>query len=158
MYRVFLGIGSNLGDREKTISEALLLLGLKVGQIIQTSSIIETAAWGKKNSPNYLNAVLEINSKLLPLGLIKTVLEIEKSLGRERIEKWASRTIDIDILYFENWHFNTPSLIIPHPYIHLRKFVLEPLVEISPEFIHPIFQKSNTELCEISFEKESVKP
>jgi 2-amino-4-hydroxy-6-hydroxymethyldihydropteridine diphosphokinase len=148
MFQVFLGIGSNLGDREKSIAQAYGKLEELVGPIFITSNIIETPAWGKKDSPSYLNAVIKIQTSLFPLELIKTVLGIEQELGRVRTEKWASRTIDIDILYFEDWHFSTPSLIIPHPYIQKRAFVLEPLAEIAPDMMHPVLKKSHLELLE----------
>ncbi|MCL4159071.1 UNVERIFIED_CONTAM: hypothetical protein GTU68_042068, partial [Idotea baltica] len=83
---------------------------------------------------------------LLPLELIEKVLALETKLGRIRTEKWASRVIDIDILYFNDWHFNTPNLVVPHPYIAERTFVLEPLANMAPDFVHPIYLKSNLEL------------
>lgn len=146
MHQVFLGIGSNLGDRETSISNAIDNIGKSLGSVIKVAPTISTKAWGKTDSPDYLNTVVEIQTDLLPLDLIEKVLALETKLGRTRTEKWASRVIDIDILYFNNWHFNTPNLIVPHPYIAERTFVLEPLVEIAPDFVHPIHLKSNLEL------------
>mgnify|MGYP002628352085 CR=1 FL=1 len=146
MHHVFLGLGSNLGNREKAISETLQGIGLLLGPIEQTSQIIETPAWGKTDLPDYLNLVIEIRTHMWPLELIEAILKLEEKLGRVRTKKWASRVIDIDILYFNDWHFNTPKLQIPHPFIAQRAFVLKPLVEISPNFIHPIFGDSNFEL------------
>lgn len=149
MFQVFLGIGSNLGDREASIAQAYEKLEELVGPIFIKSTIIETPAWAKEDSPSYLNAVIRIQTSLFPLELIKTVLGIEQELGRVRTEKWASRTIDVDILYFEDWLFSTPSLIIPHPYIQKRAFVLEPLAEIAPDFIHPVLKKTHRELLDV---------
>jgi 2-amino-4-hydroxy-6-hydroxymethyldihydropteridine diphosphokinase len=146
MHHVFLGLGSNLGSREESLKKAYSEIENRIGQILKESTIIETPAWGKKDSPNYLNSVIEVQTNLLPLELITTVLTIEQELGRVRTEKWASRIIDIDVLYFNDWHFHTPSLIIPHPFIHLRKFVLEPLAEIAPDMVHPVLRKSHLEL------------
>ena len=148
MHRVFLGLGSNLGNREASLFKAYLEIESRIGNITKKSTIIETPAWGIEDSPNYLNAVIEVQTNLFPLELIGTVLSIEQDLGRVRTEKWASRTIDIDILYFEDWHFSTPSLIIPHPYIQKRAFVLEPLAEIAPDMMHAVFKKSHLELLE----------
>jgi 2-amino-4-hydroxy-6-hydroxymethyldihydropteridine diphosphokinase len=149
MHHVFLGLGSNLGNREASLSKAYLEIENRIGQILKKSTIIETPAWGKEDSPNYLNSVIEVQTNLFPLELIITVLLIERDLGRVRTEKWASRTIDLDILYFNDWYFYTPSLIIPHPYIHLRKFVLEPLAEIAPDMVHPGLKESHLELLEV---------
>ena len=145
-HQVFLALGSNLGDRQSALHQAVELIGQRVGTVIQKSSIIETPAWGLTNLPDYLNQVLKVNTSLWPLDLIKTTLEIENELGRERIQKWGSRIIDIDILYFNDWHFTTPGLIIPHPFIAQREFVLKPLCEIAPEFSHPILRRSNYSL------------
>lgn len=149
MHQVFLGIGSNLGDREISISNAIDNIESSLGKVIKVAPTISTKAWGKTDSPDYLNTVIEIQTDLLPLELIKKVLEVEASLGRVRTEKWASRVIDIDILYFNNWHFNTPNLIVPHPYIAERTFVLEPLAEIAPEMMHPVLKKTHLELLDI---------
>jgi len=146
MHRVFLGLGSNLGDREKAISLALDKIEKVLGSIQKTSSTIETAAWGKTNLPDYLNLVVEIKTSLWPLELIDSILKLEEKLGRIRTQKWDSRLIDIDILYFNDLHFKMSKLEIPHPFIAERDFVLKPLAEISPDFVHPVNQKSNREL------------
>ncbi|WP_341228527.1 2-amino-4-hydroxy-6-hydroxymethyldihydropteridine diphosphokinase [uncultured Arcticibacterium sp.] len=146
MYQVFLGIGSNLGDRETSISNAIDNIGRSLGKVIKVAPTISTKAWGKTDSPDYLNTVVQIETELLPLELIEKVLALEAKLGRTRTEKWASRVIDIDILYFNNWYFNTPNLVVPHPYISERVFVLEPLANIAPDFVHPIHCKTNLEL------------
>jgi 2-amino-4-hydroxy-6-hydroxymethyldihydropteridine diphosphokinase len=148
MHRVFLGLGSNLGDREKAISDALKEIERLIGSIQNTSLLIETAAWGKTDLPDYLNLVVEIKTHLWPLELIEYILKLEENLGRIRTQKWDSRLIDIDILYFNDWHFKMPKLEIPHPFIAERAFVLKPLVGISPDFIHPVYRESNSELLE----------
>ncbi|WP_304234617.1 2-amino-4-hydroxy-6-hydroxymethyldihydropteridine diphosphokinase [Jiulongibacter sediminis] len=145
-HRAFLALGSNLGDRQKTLLRAVELIERRIGQVSQKSSVIETPAWGVTDLPDYLNQVLEVYTELWPLDLIKTALEIENELGRERKQKWGSRSIDIDILYFNDWHFSTPGLIIPHPFIAQRDFVLRPLCEIAPDFEHPVLKQNNFSL------------
>lgn len=159
MAKVYILLGANLGKRFDQLLLARQEIEAHVGNLIQISSIYETAAWGvKEDEPSYLNQVLEVNTELSPLILLETVNAIEKKLGRTRNLKWESRLIDIDILYYDNLVMNTPSLIIPHPYLHLRKFTLVPLVEIAPDFMHPLIGKdSKTLLLELKDELEVKK-
>jgi len=113
-----------------------------LGTIQKTSSIIETNAWGKTKQPDFLNQVILLETKLSPQNLLKKCQEIENKLGRERKERWKERTIDLDILFYNDLVLNDVDLIIPHPYISERKFVLKPLNEIASDFIHPVFKKS----------------
>jgi 2-amino-4-hydroxy-6-hydroxymethyldihydropteridine diphosphokinase len=121
-------------------------IGKEIGNLIAKSKIYETAPWGKTTQPHFLNQALEIESLLSPKELLVKVKSIEQALGRTRLEKWGERSIDIDIIYFGDKVIDSSDLVIPHLHLTERKFVLVPLAEISPEFIHPILQKTNTEL------------
>lgn len=143
---IFLLLGSNLGDRVSNLSKCTKLIELQIGVVINRSAIYETAPWGRANQPNFLNQALQVDSNLPPNKLLSTCLAIEKNLGRIRDETWAERIIDIDIIYFDNKIIDTDELKVPHPRMAERKFVLTPLAEISPEFLHPILKKTNREL------------
>lgn len=147
LHQVWLGIGGNLGDRKSNIEKAIKGLE-KLGQIKQTSEIIETKAWGITDRPDYLNLALELHTSLLPHQLLEACQQIEKVLGREKSIKWDSRIIDIDILYYNDWFFTTPSLIVPHPFIQERDFVLKPLSQIAPSLLHPTLKETQLRLLE----------
>jgi 2-amino-4-hydroxy-6-hydroxymethyldihydropteridine diphosphokinase len=149
-------LGSNLGNRQEYMQQARNKIAVQVGYIIQNSSFYETKAWGNETQPDFLNQVLICETNKLPQEVLTGCLSIEKELGRDRKEKWGSRTIDIDILYYENEIIATPELKIPHPYLHERRFTLAPLAEILPDFIHPIFNFSNKELLERCGDKLEV--
>ncbi|MGZ3821394.1 MAG: 2-amino-4-hydroxy-6-hydroxymethyldihydropteridine diphosphokinase, partial [Mucilaginibacter sp.] len=102
----------------------------------------ETQSWGKSDAPDYLNQVILIETELSPQSILKKILAIETTLGRRREEKWGSRIIDIDILFYDSETVTEPGLNVPHPELHKRRFTLEPLSEIAPDFIHPVFNKS----------------
>jgi 2-amino-4-hydroxy-6-hydroxymethyldihydropteridine diphosphokinase len=142
MVKVYLLLGSNLGDRLFLLKQAAGYIETQAGTIVQYSSIYETKSWGKTDEPDYLNQVLLINTMLQPHELLAKLLEIELLLGRKREEKWGSRTMDIDILFYDDMIINEPGLTIPHPQLHNRRFTLEPLVELAPNFIHPVLQKA----------------
>ena len=146
--KVFLGLGSNLGNREENLLKAQKLINKKVGKVHSKSSIYETAAWGITEQNAFLNQVLEIETVFSPDAVLHLLLKIEKNMGRIREIKWGERSIDIDILYFNNEIISTENLAIPHPFIQERKFVLLPLCEIAPVFIHPKLKQSNLELLE----------
>lgn len=149
MNTVFLGLGGNMGDRAALLKSALVQIGAQIGQIHQKSSIYETAAWGKEQSPSYLNMVLQLETVLNPVELIKTCLDIEKNCGRLRThDRYADRTMDIDVLYYNELQLITEAIEIPHPRMHLRKFVLVPLAEIFPQKIDPRSGKTITELLQ----------
>jgi len=144
---VHLLLGSNLGNREKLIDDALNLLAERVGTIQLKSSIYETAAWGKIDQPSFLNVAVAIHTVLQPLQLLETVLKIESDLGRVRHEKWGSRMIDIDIIFYGEEIINIEDkLHIPHPELQNRKFVLLPMAEIAAYFIHPVLGQTISEL------------
>jgi 2-amino-4-hydroxy-6-hydroxymethyldihydropteridine diphosphokinase len=142
MIDVFLLLGSNLGDREGCLQKAIDLIDTELGTVSQKSSIYETAAWGKTDQPNYLNQVVKVNTQLSARQVLDKVLKIETTMGRVREEKWGSRIIDIDILFYGEDIINEPGLIVPHPELHNRKFTLEPLSEMAPDLQHPVLKKS----------------
>lgn len=142
----YLLLGSNLGDREKRIADALDLLNERVGKVVRVSSIYETAAWGKTDQPGFLNLAVEVDTALYPTQLLETVLKIETDLGRVRHEKWGSRLIDIDIILYGEEVVDQDYLQIPHPEMQNRKFVLLPLSEIAPNAVHPVLGRTITEL------------
>lgn len=143
----FLLIGGNLGDKEKNLQIVSNEIELHIGTIIKKSSVYETEAWGTDElQPNYLNQIVVIKTALLPLQLLEKALKIELFLGRIRTTKNAPRTMDIDILFYENEIISLPQLIIPHPKIIERNFVMTPLNEIAPLFFHPIYKKTIQEL------------
>lgn len=138
---VYLLIGSNMGDRRKHLSDALWAIETKAGLIRARSSIYETAAWGKTDQPSFYNQAIRITTFLSPAELLAQLQLIEKSMGRERKEKWGERVVDIDILFFGNDIVDTPDLKIPHPELQHRRFVLVPMSEIADDLIHPkLFQ------------------
>jgi 2-amino-4-hydroxy-6-hydroxymethyldihydropteridine diphosphokinase len=144
--KVFLGLGSNLGNRSENLLMAQKLIEDKVGKTLSKSSIYETAAWGITEQNAFLNQVLEIETIFSPNAVLHLVLKIEKDMGRIREIKWGERSIDIDVLYYNNEIISTENLTVPHPFIQERKFVLVPLCEIAAAFIHPKLKKSNLEL------------
>lgn len=138
--RYFVGIGTNLGDREENIKRAIDFIG-EFSEIINVSSIIETKAWGVTGQPNFLNGVIEVKSFYEPEDFLKALLEVEKKLGRVRDKKWGPRIIDLDILFADGMIIYSDILKVPHPYIEKRDFVLKPLQEIAPFFVHPVLNK-----------------
>jgi 2-amino-4-hydroxy-6-hydroxymethyldihydropteridine diphosphokinase len=125
---------------------------------LQSSSIYQTAAWGNTHQPDFLNKVIEVETNLAVQNCLKQVLEIEKKMGRVRTEqKWTARTIDIDILFYNEEVINEENLNIPHPYLHERKFVLIPLVEIVPNFVHPLFNMSIFDLLSSCSDELEIK-
>ncbi|MDD5135393.1 MAG: 2-amino-4-hydroxy-6-hydroxymethyldihydropteridine diphosphokinase [Phycisphaerae bacterium] len=137
---VYLGLGSNLGDRERNIKSAFNLLDACRGlKLLRSSAIIETKPLAGKQQPDYLNCVAEIKTVLSPQALFDSIKQIELSMGREEADiKWASRMLDIDILLFGGEVIKTDSLLIPHSQVHLRTFVMSGLNELSPDFVHPV--------------------
>ncbi len=143
-----LHLGSNLGDREVQIARAIQMIEESIGPVICSSAMYETAAWGKVDENDFVNIALEVEHYLTPSQLLKTVNQIEDRLGRIRIEKWGARVIDIDIIFMEDTVVKTERLSIPHNLMHKRNFVLYPMVEIAPDFIHPIINETLTNILE----------
>ncbi|MCH7415677.1 2-amino-4-hydroxy-6-hydroxymethyldihydropteridine diphosphokinase [Belliella sp. R4-6] len=146
MRQVILIIGGNVGDRMALLSEAKSKLMFKIGQLKDKSAVYETQAWGGKSKGDYLNQILIFETDFEAEYILDIALKVEKELGRERDVKWGNRTMDIDILYFGEEIINKPNLIVPHPYISERRFVLVPLEEVLPDFVHPKFHLTNKEL------------
>ena len=146
-HRVYLGLGSNLGDREKYLDTAIDELSkdsaITVGKV---STFIETEPYGPVDQPDFMNGVIEIETYLEPDELLELIHDIEAEAGRERIIHWGPRTLDIDILLFDDIIMNTETLTIPHPEMHKREFVLKPLVEIAPNVYHPAYMKTSAAL------------
>ena len=138
---LYLLIGGNLGNRLENLASAKKQIGKYIGKIAVNSSIYQTAAWGNTDQPDFLNQVLIIKTSLPAEECIKKIILIENKLGRKRTEKNAPRIIDIDILFYNDIILDIPGLIIPHPEIQNRRFVLVPLNEISSLFIHPLLNK-----------------
>jgi 2-amino-4-hydroxy-6-hydroxymethyldihydropteridine diphosphokinase len=155
---VFLGIGTNLGNRKSNLEQAVARIEEYIGPVLISSSIYETEPWGFQAKDKFLNQVLEVETELSPSGLLGRILMIESLSGRTRSQKqYTSRLIDIDILFYEDMIFNEESLKIPHPLLHERKFVLVPLCEIAPDLIHPVLKKSAVELLGMCEDNSKVK-
>ncbi|MFC1637724.1 2-amino-4-hydroxy-6-hydroxymethyldihydropteridine diphosphokinase [Candidatus Margulisiibacteriota bacterium] len=149
MTTVYLGLGSNVGDREEYIEQAVFLLEKSPSvDVVKRSTIFETEPEGGGNQPPFFNGALEVRTKLDPYKLLEHLQEIEATLGREREIEWGPRTIDIDILLYGDEVVSDDKLQIPHPLMHERLFVLKPLREIAPNLIHPILEKTIQTLFE----------
>jgi 2-amino-4-hydroxy-6-hydroxymethyldihydropteridine diphosphokinase len=148
MHTAYLLIGGNLGNRQQNLQEAQQFINQQAGYIIATSSIYETAAWGFEEQPSFLNQVIVINTSLQPNQLMKTLLTIEKEMGRERNVKFGPRIIDIDILLIDELVIHNNLLSVPHPALPNRRFALVPLNEVAASIIHPVEKKSIAQLLE----------
>lgn len=143
---IFLLLGTNLGDRAGYLAAARTALATKAGQVIDASALYETEAWGRTDQPAFLNQAVALSSALDAQTLLKIMLEIEQSLGRERGEHWGPRVIDIDLLLYSDRIIDTPSLQVPHPRMPIRRFALMPLAEIAGNVVHPVLHKRISEL------------
>jgi len=147
MALALLALGSNMGRPRDFLQFALDELA-QLGQITAQSDVYLTAAWGLEDQADFENMALALQCKLKPEELLKACLNIEAKAGRIRKQKWGPRCLDIDILFYDELVLNTPTLQIPHPQLHLRRFVLEPLQQIQPLFIHPQLQLSVQDLLD----------
>lgn len=145
---VYIGVGSNLGDREEHCCGAIDLLPSEGVVVRRCSSLYETEPWGVADQPRFLNMVLEAETSLGPAGLLAALRRIEARIGREETFRWGPRVIDLDILLYNDLVVDEPDLIIPHPHMHERDFVLRPLAEISPDLVHPVLKKTVRELLD----------
>ena len=166
MPKLYLLIGGNQGDRQQMITQATDLIRQRIGSVVDCSHIYETAPWGVfadgEKPQNFYNQALKVETDLFPHDVLKEALCIERILGRRRQQTSASdnnsqfsilnsqlynsRPIDIDLIFYDSQVIDTPDLTLPHPRMHLRRFVLEPLCDIAPDFIHPLFNETLTQL------------
>ncbi len=157
MPKSFLGLGSNIGERiayiEKAVEEICRIPNVK---LISASSVYETEPWGMQNQDDFLNSVIEIETDLSAENLLKELKHIEKKSGRISNSRWSEREIDIDLLFYGSEVLVNEYLNVPHRQIENRKFVLIPLAEIAPEFVHPVFNKTINELLENTTDKLNV--
>lgn len=138
----YLLLGTNLGDRLENLKNAISHVEEEVGTVFSKSSIYETEAWGKTDQPGFLNQAIAVKSNMLPLQLLQTLLTIEQKMGRVRLERWGERLIDIDLIFYGDMVLTEAKVLqLPHPEMHNRRFVLEPLNEIAENFIHPVFKE-----------------
>jgi 2-amino-4-hydroxy-6-hydroxymethyldihydropteridine diphosphokinase len=145
-HTVYLALGSNLGDRLANLKEAIAALPPQM-EVQAKSSIYETPPWGYEAQPKFLNQVIKAETYLAPGPLLKHLKRLEVALGRQESFPNGPRQIDMDILFYDDLVLNSPSLVIPHPRLHERGFVLLPLMDISPDLVHPVNQKSVREMA-----------
>ena len=142
MNDVYLLLGSNLGDRKLFLSQAIQYIEHEISPVVKISSVYETQSWGKTDAPYYLNQVIMLQTDMPAQTILQKILAIEIVLGRRREEKWGSRTIDIDLLFYGEEIINEPGLQVPHPELHKRRFTLAPLNDIAGNFKHPVSKKA----------------
>ncbi|UBH08535.1 2-amino-4-hydroxy-6-hydroxymethyldihydropteridine diphosphokinase [Macrococcus armenti] len=156
--RVYISFGSNIGDREQQINEALnKLQQVRDTELVTVSSLYETAPVGGVIQDDFLNGAAIVETSLTPIDFLNEIQRIELELGRERKVHWGPRTIDLDVLLMDDYIIEHERLNVPHPYMHERSFVLIPLAEIAPEAVHPILNKSIKELVTVDPEVRRYK-
>jgi 2-amino-4-hydroxy-6-hydroxymethyldihydropteridine diphosphokinase len=149
MAKVHIGVGSNLGERVRNCERAIEMLAGCGVHPSKISSVYETEPWGVTGQPGFINMALEAATDLGPRELLDTLKQIESRLGRSETERWGPRIIDLDILLYEDLVLKEPGLVVPHPLMHEREFVLRPLAEVAPEAVHPVLGKRIKELARI---------
>ena len=142
MNKVYLSLGSNQGERLLWLEQAMHMLEDQAGKIITRSPVYVSKAWGLEAQPDFLNMALLLDTAKDPRQLLHIIRTIEEALGRQRHIKWGPRTLDIDILFFNDDVIASPELTVPHPFIQDRAFVLTPMADIAPGFIHPVLHKT----------------
>ncbi|RJP31446.1 MAG: 2-amino-4-hydroxy-6-hydroxymethyldihydropteridine diphosphokinase [Actinobacteria bacterium] len=147
-HRVFLGMGSNLGDRRENLLSALRMLDAMEGvRILEVSSVYETAPWGMLEQPDFLNLVALVSTSRDPRGMLAACRDVEEELGRVRAERWGPRSIDVDILIFDDLQLEEEDLVIPHPRMLEREFVMVPLLELQPGYT-PVGKETEARLSD----------
>lgn len=147
--QIFLSLGSNLGNRSEMLKQAIEAIGAKCGEAIAVSNLYQTEPVGFASNLPFLNCCIEIETEYSPTELVAALLEIELQQGRTRNKEqlgYANRLIDIDIVFYNHLVLDSPNLIVPHPRMHLRRFVLLPLSELCPQFVHPVLKKTVADL------------
>ena len=157
MNKIYLLLGSNIGDSQLQLSVAIKYIEQKIGAVMRQSKLYSTAAWGDTRQPDFLNQVIIVETALTPLETMQTILAIEKEMGRVRTLKNAPRIIDIDILFFNKMVMDETMLTLPHPEIQNRRFVLIPLNELTPNLNHPVLGLSVHQLLKICPDRLTVK-
>ena len=157
--KVIAGLGSNLGDRFAALRRAMEMINGEAGEIIATSSVWETEPWGFDADDQFLNMVIVLKTSLEPKGLIQRFRSIEGRMGRKKSGggKYESRIIDLDILFWDDRVISIPGLEVPHPKLHSRRFVLEPLMEVAPETVHPVTGLTVAEMLQFCEDNSDVR-
>lgn len=148
MKGIYVALGSNLGDRAGNLARALQLLAARGVQVKQVSNFLETRPYGVTDQPDFLNAVIRVETRLAPEQLLHTLLEVEKLMGRIRKRHWGERNIDLDLLLYDGLIYQSATLILPHPDMFNREFVLAPLAQLAPDLVPPTSKKTIKELLE----------
>jgi 2-amino-4-hydroxy-6-hydroxymethyldihydropteridine diphosphokinase len=154
--KVMIGLGSNVGDKRKNMSLALQLIEAQVGHIQKCSSLYETDPWGMEEQAVFLNQVIAVDTDKNPWQILSEISKIETILNKNKKVHWGPRAIDLDILLYGQKIIFENSLIIPHPFMHLRNFVIVPLNEIAPDIVHPLLGKAFSDLMAICEDKTKV--
>jgi 2-amino-4-hydroxy-6-hydroxymethyldihydropteridine diphosphokinase len=157
LHNCILHLGTNIGAKTNNLQLAEMMISSRIGNISKSSEIYKTAAWGKEDQDDFLNKAIISQTNLTPDEVLSEIHIIEAKLGRQRIEKWGPRIIDIDIIFYGEKIIKKPNLIIPHPHLTNRNFVLIPLMDIIPEFVHPELEQSITELNELCTDTSEVR-
>lgn len=161
MEKCYVLFGSNMGDKSALFEQACAHINIRCGRVVCVSSAYESEPWGFEAEEWFLNRVIVVETELEPERLLSELLEIEKELGRVRYPEqsgYSSRTADLDILYYTDRIINTATLTVPHPRLHLRRFALVPLCEVAPDFVHPVFHKTQEELLQQCTDDGIVRP
>ena len=159
MEKVYLCLGGNVGDTQQYLNQAISLISSRIGRVAAQSAVYQSEPWGFNAEQMFLNQAVMAETELKPEVVLESCLQFESELGRTRSGNgYEPRTIDIDIIFFGNQIIDTPDLKVPHPLMHQRNFVLQPLCEIAPNLVHPVFGKTMHQLLAECDDKSAVEP